>query len=78
MHSPRSVGESAPVPHSETIGVTNGYVHRCFPFPVQGKSDEFGIYGEQHDVGGYPAADRRHVGARTRCLFSLRSPGFRR
>ena len=36
--------------------------HRCFLFPVHGKFDEIGIYSEQHDVGGYPAADRMHVG----------------
>ncbi len=78
MRSPWSAYESAPVPHSDTWGVTIDNDHRCSPFPVHGKFDEVGIYGEQHDVGGYPAAGRRHVGARTRCLFSLRSPGFRR
>ena len=78
MQSPWSVYESAPVPHSDRCGVTIDDDHLCFPFPAHGKSDEVGIYEEQHDVGGYPAADRRHVGARTRCLFSLRSPDFRR
>jgi hypothetical protein len=77
MRSPWSAYESAPVPHSDTWGVTIDNDHLCFPFPVRGRLDEVEIYGEQHDVGGYPAAGRWRVGAQTRCLCSPRSMDFR-
>jgi len=58
MHSPRSIYESAPVPRSDTYCVTNGYDHRSLPFPVHGKSDQVGIFGEQDDDGRIiPARD---------------------
>ena len=52
MHSLWSVCESAPVPHSDTCGVTIDNDHRCFPFPVHGKLDEVGVYGEQSMLAG--------------------------
>ena len=78
MHSLWSVYESAPVPHSDTCGVTVDNDYWCIPLPVRGKSDDVGLCGEQHDVGGYPAAGRWRVGARNRCLRNPRSMGFRR
>ena len=56
MHSSRSGYGSAPVPHPDTCGVTIDNDHRCSTFSLStGNLDEIGIYGEQHDVGGYPA-----------------------
>ena len=81
MHNPwsvyESVYESAPVPDSDAYDVTNGYDHRCLPFPVHGKLDEVGIFGKQHHVGGNPAAGRWRVRAQTRCPRSPRPIGFR-
>jgi hypothetical protein len=77
MHSPRSVCESAPVPHSNSWGVTIDNDHSSLPLPVYGRLDEVGIYGEQHNVGGYPAASRWRIGEQARCLRSRRPMDFR-
>ena len=77
MNSSWSVYESPPVPHSDSWGVTIDNDHSSLPLPVYGRLDEVGIYGEQHDVGGYPAASRWRIGEQARCLRSPRSMDFR-
>ena len=78
MHSSWSVYESAPVPHSDSRGVTIDNDHLSFPFPVRGRLDKGRIFGEQHDGGGFPAASRWRVGAQTRRLRTQRSMDFKR
>lgn len=70
MHSAWSVDESAPVPHADTYSVTSGCDHRCIPFLVHRESDEGGIYGEQHEYGGYPA-NWRHISQSMAGMFEV-------
>jgi hypothetical protein len=78
MHSLWSVFESAPVPRSDSYCVTVGNANRNCSFSVHGRSDDFAVFGEQHDVGGYPAAARPSVSERVRRRFSPQPMGFGR
>jgi len=78
MFSLWSVYESVVVSGSDERGITMTCDHRRVPFSFHGNSDEFGIYREQHHVGGYPAAGWLCVTAQTRSLCGLWSTGLRR